>query len=244
LDTGETGVVGVFVADPQPVVRDGIRVLIEATDGYRVVGESGSALETLVALSTIEVGLAVLDVRLRDGCGLELLRQARELGVSTRFLVLTSAAGVEAYHRAVLAGADGFVLKEHPRSTFQEAVRVVTAGGQALDPGILQPVGRIRERRVPTRILADLSERERVVLDLLAQGMTNREIGDRLSLAEKTVRNNVSVVLGKLGMKNRTQLAAYVAGLTAVSGEIRQQRPAPRPQGRSRPVLMPASGVR
>jgi two-component system, NarL family, response regulator DevR len=234
LDTGDVGDVGVFVADQQPVFRDGIRALLEATDGYRVVGESGSAMETLVALSTIEVGLAVLDVRLRDGCGLELVRQARALDIGTRFLILTSASGIEAYHRAVLAGADGFVLKEQPRSTFQEAVRIVAAGGRALDPGILEPVGRTRERRVPTRILSELTDRERVVLDLLTQGMTNREIGDRLSLAEKTVRNNVSIVLGKLGMKNRTQLAAYVAGLAAVSGEMRQ-----RPQGHQRMSAVP-----
>ena len=205
----------VFLLDDHEVVRRGVRDLLESEGDIAVVGEASTAAEALARVPAVRPDVAVLDVRLPDGDGVTVCRDLRDLLPDLACLMLTSFADDEALFDAIMAGAAGYVLKQVRGADILGAVRTVAAGGSLLDP---RTTARVMERlRHPPAAandpLAGLSEQERRVLDLIGEGLTNRQIGERMFLAEKTVKNYVSNVLAKLGMERRTQAAAFVARL-------------------------------
>jgi two-component system, NarL family, response regulator DevR len=206
-------VIRVFLLDDHEVVRRGVRDLLETVDDIEVVGEAGTAADAVPRALATSPDVAVLDVRLADGNGIEVCRDLRSQLPDVRCLMLTSFTDDEALFDAVMAGASGYVLKEVRGAELVEAVRSVAAGHSLLDP---LATARIVERiRNPPRdvLTAGLSPQESAILDHLADGHTNREIAAAMFLAEKTVKNYVSNLLGKLGMTHRTQAAVYAARL-------------------------------
>lgn len=210
--------VRVYVVDDHAVVRQGIREVLIGAGGFEIAGESGSVVEALREVEALEPDVAVVDVRLPDGDGIELVREVRSRRPGTRCIILTSFADEQAFFHSVMAGAVGFLNKDAPTGEIVDAVRRVAAGQRLVNEELLDEL-RARARRLPPedRFLADLTPQERRILTLVTRALTNREIAEELSLAEKTVRNYVSNILGKLGMKNRTELAAYVAERAAAS---------------------------
>jgi two-component system, NarL family, response regulator DevR len=205
---------GVFLLDDHEVVRTGLRSMFEGTDDLVVVGEAATAEEALARIPLARPQVAVLDVRLPDGSGVEVCREIRSQWPEIVCVMLTSYADDEALYAAILAGAAGYVLKQVGVGDLVEDIRRVGAGQSLLDPVV---TSRVLERlqagpREDPR-LASLTAQERKVLDLIAEGKTNRQIADDLFLAEKTVKNYVSNVLAKLGMERRTQAATYAARL-------------------------------
>jgi two-component system response regulator DevR len=196
------------------VVRRGVADLLEAEPDIEVVGEAGSVAEALARVPALRPDVAVLDVRLPDGDGVGLCRELRSR-TDVACLVLTSFDDDEALFDAILAGAAGYVLKQVRGTDLVAAIRTVAAGGSTLDPraaGLVME--RLRAQEHPDADpLADLTEQERRVLALVGQGLTNRQIGERLFLAEKTVKNYVSHVLAKLGVERRVQAAVLAARL-------------------------------
>ena len=205
----------VFLVDDHEIVRGGIAALIDAQPDLEVVGESGSVKHSLARIAATLPDVAVLDVRLPDGSGINLCRDIRSAYPDVRCIMLTAYDDDEASYAAVLAGASGYVLKDIRGQRLLEGIRAVALGRTLGDPAIA--------RRVVTAIhaasspsaeadpSADLTQREREVLELIADGMTNRQIGEVLDLAEKTVKNYVSGLLRKLGMERRTQAAVFGA---------------------------------
>jgi DNA-binding NarL/FixJ family response regulator len=178
-----------------------------------VVGEAGTVAEALNRIPVVRPDVAVLDVRLPDGNGVEVCREIRSLHPSVKCLMLTSFSDDEALFDSIMAGASGYVLKAIRGTDLLSAVRDVAAGKSLLDPVATGRVlARLREggEKEDERI-AQLTKQERRILDLIGEGMTNRQIGNELHLAEKTVKNYVSSLLAKMGMERRTQVAAYVA---------------------------------
>ncbi|QBJ97487.1 response regulator transcription factor [Rhodococcus sp. ABRD24] len=203
----------VFLVDDHEIVRRGLVDLLGSAPDLTVVGEAASVGEALARLPGSGADVAVLDVRLPDGNGVELCRDLRALLPELRCLMLTSYADDEALFDAVMAGASGFVLKQILGTDLVSAVRTVGAGGSLLDSRATAVLmQRIRSER-DTDPLAELSEQERAVFDLIGQGLTNREIAQRLFLAEKTIKNYVSRLLAKLGMQRRTQAAVLATEL-------------------------------
>ena len=204
----------VFLLDDHEVVRRGLRDLLEAEDDLVVVGEAGTAEEALSRIPPTRPDVAVLDVRLPDGDGVEVCREVRSRHPEVRCLILTSFADDDALFRAIMAGAAGYVLKQVKALDLVDAIRRVGAGQALLDPTVTERVLE-RMRRGPERDqrLERLSDQERRILDLIAEGLTNRQIAERIHLAEKTVKNYVSNLLTKLGMERRTQAAVYAAGM-------------------------------
>jgi two-component system response regulator DevR len=203
--------VRVFLLDDHEVVRQGVRGMLEADGDLVVVGEAGTAAEALARVPAVRPDVAVLDVRLPDGDGITVCRELRSQLPELRCLMLTSFADDEALMGAVMAGASGYVLKQIRGADLVGAVRTVAAGGSLLDPkAVTLVLERLRqpERQDP---LAVLSEQERRILDLIADGLTNRQIGEQMFLAEKTVKNYVSSLLAKLGLQRRTQAAVLGA---------------------------------
>lgn len=210
---GDTTGIRVFLVDDHEIVRRGVAELIEAESDLRVVGDAGSVAEALVRIPLSRPQVAVLDVRLPDGNGVELCRELRDAIPALGCLMLTSFADDQAMLDAVLAGAGGYVLKNIRGNDFVTAIRTVAAGGSMLDP---RAVELVRQRlRAPSSpdVLAQLSEQERRILALIGEGMTNRQIAAELFLAEKTVKNYVSNVLAKLGLQRRTQVAVLATEL-------------------------------
>jgi DNA-binding NarL/FixJ family response regulator len=208
----------VFLLDDHEVVRRGVRDLLESEGDIEVVGEAGTAAEALARVPAVRPDVAVLDVRLPDGDGVSVCRDLRSKLPDLACLMLTSFADDEALFDAILAGAAGYVLKQVRGADILGAVRTVAAGGSLLDPAATARVmARMREAATVTDPLAGLSEQERRILALIGEGLTNRQIGERMFLAEKTVKNYVSNVLSKLGMERRTQAAAFVARLDDTS---------------------------
>ena len=209
------GPVRVFLLDDHELVRRGVRELLEAAGGdIEVVGEAGTAEEALSRIPPVRPDVAVLDVRLPDGNGVEVCREIRSRHPEIQCLMLTSFADDEALFDAILAGAAGYVLKQVRGNDLVDSVRRVARGQSLLDPSMTAAVLE-RLRRGPDEDSGGvhLTERERHILDLLAEGLTNRQIGERLYLAEKTVKNYVSNLLMKLGMHRRTEAAVYAARL-------------------------------
>ena len=204
----------VFLLDDHEVVRRGLRDLLEAADGIEVVGEAGTADEAIRRIPPTRPGVAILDVRLPDGDGVEVCREVRSSHPEIQCLILTSFSDDEALFQAIMAGASGYLLKQVRGTDLVDAVRRVSMGQSLLDPAV---TARVLERlRTPPEAderLARLTDQERRILDLIAEGLTNRQIAQRIHLAEKTVKNYVSNLLAKLGMERRTQAAVYAAGL-------------------------------
>ncbi|SES41681.1 two component transcriptional regulator, LuxR family [Actinokineospora terrae] len=203
----------VFLVDDHEIVRRGVADLLDEP-GIEVVGEAASVAEALVRVPAVKPDVAVLDVRLPDGTGVELCRDLRSALPDLRCLMLTSFADDEALFDAIMAGASGFVLKQVLGTDLVAAVRTVADGGSLLDPRTTAALlDRIRRERTETDPLAQLTDQERTVFDLIGEGLTNREIGERMFLAEKTVKNYVSHLLAKLKMQRRTQAAVLAAEL-------------------------------
>lgn len=197
----------VFLVDDHEIVRRGIADLIDAERDLEVVGESGTVRGTLAKIELTNPHVVVLDVRLPDGDGIELCRAVRSARPDIRCIMLTAYDDDEASRSAVLAGASGYVLKDIRARGLVEGVRKVAAGGTLLSTRVSESVAKSFTASYPED--TDLTMRERQVLDLITEGLTNRQIGERLGLAEKTVKNYVSGLLAKLGMERRTQAAVY-----------------------------------
>ncbi|MDP9182900.1 MAG: response regulator transcription factor [Actinomycetota bacterium] len=210
--------VKVFLVDDHEVVRRGVCELLEAEPDITVVGEAGTAREAMARLPAAQPDVAVLDVRLPDGDGVTLCRDLKADNPGLVCLMLTSFGDDEGMLNAVLAGAAGYVLKDVRGNDLVKAVRTVAAGGSLLDPHAVSVLlDRIRAPK-PKDPLDVLSEQERRIFALIGEGLSNREIAARMSLAEKTVKNYVSNVLGKLGMQRRTQAALLAADLRTTRG--------------------------
>ncbi|MGC0402011.1 two-component system response regulator DevR [Streptomyces sp. SAI-126] len=209
----EDGKVRVFLLDDHEVVRRGVHELLSVEGDIEVVGEAGTAADALTRIPATRPDVAVLDVRLPDGSGVEVCREIRSRDESVKCLMLTSYADDEALFEAIMAGASGYVLKAIRGSELLDAVRGVAAGRSLLDPvATARVLERLRNGGTGRNDeLARLTGQERKILDLIGEGLTNRQIGERLHLAEKTIKNYVSSLLSKLGMERRSQAAAYVA---------------------------------
>ncbi|MEV0174358.1 response regulator transcription factor [Streptomyces sp. NPDC050803] len=214
----EDGKIRVFLLDDHEVVRRGVHELLSVEDDIEVVGEAGTAADALVRIPATRPDVAVLDVRLPDGSGVEVCREIRARDESVKCLMLTSYADDEALFEAIMAGASGYVLKAIRGNELLDAVRDVAAGKSLLDPvATARVLERLRGGGAARNDdkLAHLTDQERRILDLIGEGLTNRQIGEELHLAEKTIKNYVSSLLAKLGMQRRSQAAAYVARMQA-----------------------------
>ncbi len=204
----------VFLLDDHEVVRRGLRELLEAQDDIEVVGEAGLVQEAIARAPALRPDVAILDARLPDGSGIDVCRDIRSVDPSIRALILTSFEDDEALFAAIMAGAAGYVLKQIRGNDLVQAVRSVAAGQSLLDPAVTQRVlERIRNPHHLPDELKSLTEQERKILDLVAAGLTNRQIATQLFLAEKTVKNYVSSLLAKLGLERRTQAAVLAVKL-------------------------------
>jgi len=203
-----------FLLDDHDVVRMGLRELLEATGECRVVGEAAGPEEALARIDAVTPDVALLDVQLGDGSGVEVCREIRARWPEVRCIMLTSFADDEALMEAVLAGASGYLLKRVTGSDVLGAVRRVAAGESLIDPRLLD---RVRQRLqgvdADDPLTVELTTQQRHILDLIGEGLTNRQIAERMCLAEKTVKNYVSIVLTKMGMTRRAEAAAHVARL-------------------------------
>jgi len=205
--------VRVFLLDDHEIVRRGLRELLEAEEDLEVVGEASTAEEALTRIGPTSPNVAVLDVRLPDGDGVQVCREIRSKHPEIACLMLTSYADDEALFSAIVAGASGYVLKQVRGTDLVDGVRRLGRGESLLDPATTARVlQRLRQPAEPDE-LAGLTDQERHILDLIVEGMTNRQIGERLFLAEKTVKNYTSNLLSKLGMSRRTEAAVYAARL-------------------------------
>jgi len=209
-DSAELTSIRVFLLDDHEIVRRGIADLLSVEPDIEIVGEASSAAEALHRIPAVRPDVAVLDARLPDGSGIDVCRDIRSSLPDTRCLILTSYDDNDAVFAAVMAGASGYLLKEVRGSSLLDAIRQVAAGRSLLDPNVTERLlAKLREPAPVDDKLAELTPREREILELIADGMTNRQIGERLYLAEKTVKNYVSSLLAKLGMQRRTQAAVY-----------------------------------
>jgi DNA-binding NarL/FixJ family response regulator len=213
--TREDGtVIRVYLLDDHEVVRRGLRQLLEDGGDIEVVGESGLAVEATSRIPAMRPDVAVLDARLPDGSGIDVCRDVRSVDPTIRALILTSYDDDEALFAAILAGASGYVLKQIGGHDLVDTVRRVAAGQSLIDPALTARVlERVRNGEQAPDELSRLSDREREILGLVAEGLTNRQIGERLFLAEKTVKNYVSSILAKLGLERRTQAAVLASRL-------------------------------
>jgi two-component system response regulator DevR len=206
--------VRVYLLDDHEVVRRGLRDLLDDEDDIEVVGDAGTAGMGLAGIVSSRPDVAVLDVRLPDGNGIEVCREVRAREPDIACLMLTSFGDDEALFDAILAGAAGYLLKDVRGTDLVDAVRRVAAGDSLLDPALTGKVlERLRKGDEEDPRLATLSEQERRILALIAEGLTNRQIAERMHLAEKTVKNYVSNLLAKLGMQRRTEAAVFYTQL-------------------------------
>ncbi|MCW2901535.1 MAG: two component transcriptional regulator, LuxR family [Streptosporangiaceae bacterium] len=206
----------VFLMDDHEVVRRGVAALLSEEADIQIVGEACSAEQALARIPAARPHVAVLDVRVPDGDGVSVCREIRSRMPEVACLMLTSFSDEEALFDAVMAGAAGYVLKQIRGSDLVGAVRTVASGQSLLDPrSTAQMLQRLRERESRKDPLSSLSDQERQILGLIGEGLTNRQIGERMFLAEKTVKNYVSNLFTKLNMSRRTQAAAFVAQLRA-----------------------------
>jgi DNA-binding NarL/FixJ family response regulator len=204
----------VFLLDDHEVVRRGLHDLLESEGDIEVVGESGSVREAIARIPALRPDVAVLDARLPDGSGIEVCRTVRGVDESIQALILTSYDDDEALFAAIMAGAAGYVLKEIRGSDLVDGIRRVAAGQSLIDPALTAKVlERVRRGPSVAPELADLTDQERKLLGLIAEGLTNRQIGEQMFLAEKTVKNYVSSILSKLGLERRTQAAVLASKL-------------------------------
>jgi DNA-binding NarL/FixJ family response regulator len=215
----------IFLLDDHEIVRRGLRELLETVEDFEVVGESGSAVEATRRIPALRPHVAIFDARLPDGSGIDVCREVRSVDPSIAGLILTSFDDEPALATAILAGAAGYLLKDIKGNGLIEAIRRVAAGEQLIDAATVDRIRRgwtSKEGGDPRLRL--LSPQERRILDHVAEGLTNRQIGVAMSLAEKTVKNYITAVLGKLGMERRTQAAVFAV--------THQDRPRHRPPDR------------
>jgi DNA-binding NarL/FixJ family response regulator len=206
------GPITVFLLDDHEVVRRGVRALLESEGDITVIGESSSAVEAAARIPALRPQVALLDGRLSDGSGIEVCRQVRSVDPGIAALILTSYDDDDALFAAIMAGAAGYVLKQVHGGDLVAAVRRVAAGQSMLDPAVTDRVlARLRSGPHKDPLTKHLSPKEEQILDLVGEGLTNRQIAERLVLAEKTVKNYVSTLLGKLGVESRTQAAVLAA---------------------------------
>jgi len=213
-----TPTIRVFLLDDHEVVRAGLKTFLESSGDIEVVGESALASEAAARIPALRTNVAILDARLPDGSGIEVCRIVRAVDPSIRALILTSYDDDEALFAAIMAGASGYILKEATGQDLIGAVHHVAAGHSLIDPVLTERVlDRVRNGPEKAPELADLTEQELKLLELVAEGLTNRQIGERMFLAEKTVKNYVSTMLGKLGLERRTQAAVLASRLLSDS---------------------------
>jgi two-component system response regulator DevR len=204
----------VFLLDDHELVRRGIRALLEQEPDVEVIGEADTAQDATARIPALRPDVAILDARLPDGNGIDVCRDIRSVDPSIRALILTSYDDDEALFAAIMAGAAGYLLKQVRGTDLVNAVRLVAAGQSLLDPAVTQRViERIRQGPQEPDELKSLTDQERRILELVAEGLTNRQIAERMYLAEKTVKNYVSSILAKLGLERRTQAAVFAAKL-------------------------------
>jgi DNA-binding NarL/FixJ family response regulator len=207
-----TSKIKVFLLDDHEIVRRGVMELLEAEPDITVVGEAGTAASALARIPAIRPDVAILDIRLPDGDGVSVCREIRSRLPEVACLMLTSFSDDDALFDAIMAGAAGYVLKQIRGTDLVGAVRTVASGESMLDPDAASKVmARMRRQAEQSDPLAKLSPQERRILELIGEGLTNRQIGERMYLAEKTVKNYVSGLFAKLGMERRTQAAAYAS---------------------------------
>jgi two-component system response regulator DevR len=205
-----TDQISVYLLDDHEIVRRGLRELLAATDDLVVVGESGLAEEAVRRIPALRPDVAIFDARLPDGSGIDACRRVRSVDPTIRGLVLTSFDDEDAVAAAVLAGASGYLLKDIRGNRIVDAIRRVAAGENLLDTEPAQELaGRWRAGLETDPRLRTLTPQERLVLAHIAEGLTNRQIGEAMSLAEKTVKNYITSVLAKMGLERRTQAAVY-----------------------------------
>jgi len=200
-------IVTVFLLDDHELVRRGLREYLGEEGDLEIVGEAGTAADAVPAIAAAQPDVAIIDVRLPDGNGIEVCREVRSRVPDTKCLILTSYADEEALFDAVVAGASGYVLKETKTSELVRDIRKLAAGESLIDPGLKKEV----MSRAGARAGGDpgLSPQEERILELIGEGLTNRQIGERLHLAEQTVKNYVSRLMSKLGFERRVQAALY-----------------------------------
>lgn len=204
----------VYLLDDHELVRRGLHDLLSAEDDVEIVGESGSAVQAVTDILELTPDVAVLDGRLPDGSGIEVCREVRDHNPGIRALILTSYDDDKALFAAIMAGADGYVLKQIAGTDLIDGIRAIAAGRSLLDPSLVARVmDRLRRGDQQADKLAVLTDQERRILELITEGLTNRQIGEAMFLAEKTVKNYVSSVLAKLGLERRTQAAVLGAKL-------------------------------
>ncbi len=204
----------VYLLDDHEVVREGLRALLGSAEDIEVVGESGSAVEATARIPALRPHVAVLDSRLPDGNGIEVCRAVRSVDPSIRAVILTSYDDDEALFGAIMAGASGYLLKETRAADLVTAIRHVAAGRSLIDPELSTAVlERVRKGPETAPELASLTSQELKLLHYIAEGLTNRQIGEQMRLAEKTVKNYVSSILEKLGLERRTQAAVLASKL-------------------------------
>lgn len=217
-----TARIRVYLLDDHEIVRRGLRALLESEGDIEVVGESGSAIDAAAGIPVLKPDVAVLDARLPDGSGVEVCREIRSLDPTIRTLILTSFDDDEALFAAIMAGASGYVLKQIKGTDLVDAIRQVAAGSSSIDPALTARVlERIRNPAAVNPELAALTEQELTLLGHISEGMTNRQIGEEMLLAEKTVKNYVSKILAKLGLERRTQAAVMASQLLGGGRNIR-----------------------
>ncbi len=215
----------VFLLDDHEIVRMGVRDLLEAEPGITVIGEAGTAASALARIPALKPDVAILDIRLPDGDGVSVCRDIRSKMPQLACLMLTSFSDDEALFDAIMAGASGYVLKQIRGTDLVGAVRTIASGQSLLDPEAASRVmRRMRDQATASDPLAGLTDQERRILALIGEGLTNRQIGDRLFLAEKTVKNYVSALFAKLGMQRRAQAAAYAAHVFSEPSARREPR--------------------
>ena len=215
----------VMLVDDHEIVRDGIKAMLDTQDDIVVTAQAGSVQEAIDEAARTRPDVVVMDVRLADGSGIEATRQIRADHPETKVLMLTSFADDEALFSSIMAGASGYVLKQVKSGELLRAIRAVGAGDSLLDPGVTTAVlDRLRKGKhlLKDEKLARLSPQEERILTLVADGRTNREIGDELHLAEKTVKNYVSSILSKLEVARRAEAAAYLARHTTTPGSVEE----------------------
>ncbi len=207
---GATDPIRVFLLDDHEIVRRGIKELLESEGDLVVVGESGLAEEAVRRIPALRPDVAILDGRLPDGSGIDVCREVRSQDPDIKALILTSYDDDEALFAAIMAGAAGYILKQVRGTDLVDTVRRVAAGQSMLDPAVTaQVLERVRSGPPVDKELEQLTEQELKILELIGEGLTNRQIAERIFLAEKTVKNYVSSMLSKLGLTSRTQAAIF-----------------------------------
>ena len=207
-----TDTIRVYLLDDHAVVRRGLRAVLELEDDIEVVGEAGTVADGVPEIIALAPDVAILDGRLPDGDGIEVCRQVRSADPRIRALILTSYDDDEALFSAILAGAGGYVLKQVDESALVSGIRAIVQGHSLIEPDVaVRVIERMRTTAPSVEGIDSLTETEAEILDLITDGLTNRQIGERLYLAEKTVKNHVTSLLAKLGVQRRTQAAVIAS---------------------------------